>query len=181
MFGVRCSVRQRPIRLIGLIRPIRPIPTPNTQYPTPNTYRASGRRKFRRVREQVAHHLGQPGGIALGPEGRFRKLQREGEAGALQLLAEVLGGVSEEGRKVEPLGAKVDLSPRDAGDVEEILQQVSHVACLAVDDLTDALEAGLLQLQLLQDDDRVPNGGEWVAQFVGEHGEELIFAAVGLL
>ena len=32
MLGVGCSVRQRPIRLIGLIRPI---PTPNTQHPTP--------------------------------------------------------------------------------------------------------------------------------------------------
>src|SRR5947209_8468158 len=31
VFGIRCSARQRPIRLIGPIRPI-PLPTPNTEY-----------------------------------------------------------------------------------------------------------------------------------------------------
>jgi len=64
--------------------------------------------------------------------------------------------------------------------VQEIVQQVRHVARLAVDDLPDALDAGLDRPELLEQGDGVADRSERVAKLVGEHGEELILAAIRL-
>ena len=80
------------------------------------------------------------------------------------------------------LALQGDLALADPRDVEEIVNQPSHVDHLSLDHLkigrpgTNFTDRGLLhQLQ------GVANRREWIAQLMRQHGEEFIFPAVRLL
>ena len=73
-----------------------------------------------------------------------------------------------------------DLSPRDARDVEQVVDQPGHVARLAPDHLLGQpshLRVILAQPQKLGG---IEDRGQGIAQLMGEHGEELVLAAVAL-
>ncbi len=93
---------------------------------------------------------------------------------------DALGGPLGQGRQVDPLGAEPDLAVRQPGDVQQVVDQPRHVPDLPLDHVAGELDQRRVVGRLPQDVDRVEHRGQGVAQLVGEHGEELILAAVGV-
>src|SRR5207245_839241 len=81
--------------------------------------------------------------------------------------------------QLDPTLAQLELAARDARYVQKIVEQPAHVLDLTIDDLLgpSLLLAG--SADLLAHGERVADGGQGVAQLVGEDGEKLVLAAVG--
>ncbi len=75
--------------------------------------------------------------------------------------------------------AQADAAAGDAGDVEQVVHQPGQVLDLPLHHLARGLEARVDGLDLAHQLDSVADRGERVAQLVGQHGEELVLAAVG--
>ena len=96
-----------------------------------------------------------------------------------------LGGVvvhrsSYQVAELEPFGPDLELAAADPRDVEEIVDETRELIALAVDDPLNASRRLFPRRRMGQDVRGIANRGEWVAQLVREHGEELVLAAVGL-
>ena len=89
-----------------------------------------------------------------------------------------LDGVVEDGGRFDECLPEVNLPPSDAGDVQQVVDEVGEGADLPGGDVLAPFE-GLLGARAGGDGDGVLDGGERVPQLVGEHGEELVLATVG--
>ena len=92
--------------------------------------------------------------------------------------ASTAGGRPRRGRR---LAAELDLAPADPRDVQQVVDQPCQVADLAIDDLLaqsrGSSAPGLPQRAATA----LRIGRQRIAQLVGQHGQELVLAAVGLL
>src|SRR5262249_21676926 len=88
-------------------------------------------------------------------------------------------GAIDDAEKLDALFAKLDFSAHDAGDIEQVVHQTSHVMQLSIGNLDGfggnfRIDVGLLQ--------NIEGAGDWsqrIAQLVSEDGEELVLALVG--
>ena len=119
-------------------------------------------------------------GSASSRIGRSGALTVKPMAPLLHQRPDALGGPLGQGRQLDPLGAEPDLAVRQPGDVQQVVDQPGHVPDLPLDHVAGELDEGRVVGRLPQDVDRVEHRGQGVAQLVGEHGEELILAAVGV-
>ena len=141
--------------------------------------RAPGRRVLGGVVHQVGEHLLKPDRVAEHGHGSVRKRQVEllllrVELGPLGLDREADCGSQVHGRPLE-----LDAAAGDARHVEQVVEQPREVVRLAAHHAARALRARLERGARVDERDRVHDHGERVAQLVGQHGEELVLAAVG--
>jgi hypothetical protein len=88
--------------------------------------------------------------------------------------------VARDGAQVEHVLRQRDHAAGHARDVEQVVEQAGHVADLAFDDGAGLAQALLAGLAGLEDLGRHADRGERIAQFVRQHRQEFVLAAVGL-
>ena len=81
--------------------------------------------------------------------------------------------------RVHAMLSEPNLAARDAGDIEQVVDEPDELSHLPLDDVARPVAALLVGGQL-EDGHGVVDGGERVAELVGQHGQELILAAVVL-
>jgi hypothetical protein len=146
----------------------------------PHAHRLIGLRELERVREQVAQDLRDPHPIGMHQQrlGGGRQLQGDvGGAERLQVVADDLAGQRHD---VHRLAQQIDLPPGDPGDIEQVVEQAGHVSHLPVEDVARARGHLLGNAWSPEQVGGVEHGAERVAQLVGQHGQELVLALVGL-
>ena len=73
---------------------------------------------------------------------------------------------------------ELDLSPRDARDVEQIIDQADQLAELAADDFSGPCKLDWILRAQVKDVNGVADRRQRVAQLMREHRQELVFAAI---
>ena len=91
-----------------------------------------------------------------------------------------LDGLLDDLAEIEQRPLDLDLAARDAGDVEQIVDEASEVPALAFDDVDAPGGVAHLAGRLAEDGDGVADRGERIAELVGQHRQELVLAAIGL-
>ncbi|MNT20416.1 hypothetical protein D3C72_1557240 [compost metagenome] len=79
-------------------------------------------------------------------------------------------GPGNDGLQVRAFHLEFDLAPRDAGHVQQIIDQVHHLIDLPLHHVAHARHGGGLVGGQAHDLQAVANGGERVAQFVRQGG-----------
>ena len=82
--------------------------------------------------------------------------------------------------QLQGLLSKVDLAPRDPGNVHQVVDQPNQVGHLAVDHFSCSDERGVFGIREPEQVNRVANRGERVSQLVGQHGQKLVLVTIGL-
>ena len=82
--------------------------------------------------------------------------------------------------QVDDLLAELDLAPADPGDVHQVVDQPGEVDHLPLGHRPLGLDPSAVPVRLSHQVEGVADRGERVAELVGERGEELVLAAVGL-
>jgi hypothetical protein len=116
----------------------------------------------------------------MDPERLLRQLEGECGPAVPRGVLLVLDRLSGQPRQVHPLLLERDLPPRQARDIEQVIDEARQVADLAFEhrqDTRQRLRLGAAEAEELQG---VGDGSQRVAQLVGEHRQELVLAAVGL-
>ncbi len=89
-------------------------------------------------------------------------------------------GGGNDGGQLDRLFAEFDPALHDARDIEQVVHQTDQVLYLAFG-YPAALFHGLsIRAGDLQDLKGVAYGGQWVPEFVGQHRQEFILAAIGI-
>nr|WP_229792281.1 hypothetical protein [Lysobacter bugurensis] len=137
------------------------------------------RRVTRRVVEEIGDDLHEPGAVALHGQ-RFR-WHRRGQRVAARIdeRAHLFHRGRDDGAHVDRRDVELDQAACHARHVEQVVHEGRDVADLAADDLARGAHArGILGNHAQQ----LRGGGDRrqrVAQFMAEHGEELVLALVG--
>src|SRR6185437_9720436 len=92
-----------------------------------------------------------------------------------------LDGPRDEAFELDHLTGQVDLAARDARDIEKIVYQARQARELARNDIACPVELRIIDRLQAHQLDRVVDRSQRIAQLVGEHSQELILVAVGLL
>src|SRR5262249_33688765 len=92
------------------------------------------RRKLSRIAEEVAHDLVDASGVGVDPEWPERKMALEKDLVLLEGDAVVVDHATNQRRQIEAQAPEPNLAARDAGDVEEVVDDVRQVAHLSIDD-----------------------------------------------
>ena len=134
-----------------------------------------------RVVQDVRQDLREPGLVGLHPERFPGALHGEDLAAGLDERPAGLHGVGDDRRDVEGLLVELDLAAGDPRDVEEVVDEPDHLLDLPVDHVARPAEVDVVDAELLEELDGVADRREGIPQFVGEHRQELVLAAVVLL
>ena len=137
-------------------------------------------RESRGVVQEVADHLREPDRIPIDPQRTRGPGDDEAQPRGLQGRPVVLGGQTRDRGEVAGLPLERELPPGDARDVEEIIDQPSHVRDLAIDDVPRPIEPRLRLPEPPEDLHGAADRGQRIAELVGEDGDELVLAAIGL-
>ena len=141
---------------------------------------ASPARELGRVAQQVAHYLGQPCRVGIYQQWLRRQLALDRDSILLEERAMVVDSSTNQIIQLNPPPLKPDLASADARDVEQVVDQPGQVLDLAIDHgirasrLLTAWDGSSQHIQT------VANRRQRVAQFVREHGHELVLAPVRL-
>jgi hypothetical protein len=141
----------------------------------------SGLGVLRGVVQQIQEHLGQPDQIAV----EVHRLRRQRDAQFEAALVDE--GAARLDRPVDDLGqldapvAKLQRVARDAGDVDEVVDEPRQVVHVTLDEVPAPAERGLGGLRDAKQLRGVAERGERVPQLVSQRREELVLAPVGLL
>ena len=90
------------------------------------------------------------------------------------------GGTLDGLPQVHPLLAQLHLATGDPGQVEQVVHQTAKLLHLPPHHLPGALDEGLVHAGLLEKLGGVPQRGQRVPEFVGQHRQELVLALVRL-
>ena len=137
------------------------------------------RSELRGVLQQVGEHLRKARGVHVQNPVRPVQFDVQLEVAGIDGRTVGLDGAPDDGRQRRRLGAQLDLSGGDARDIQQIVDEADHVAHLTLHHRAHALRESRLTLRALQQLDTGTNRNEWIAQLVGQHGNELILAAIG--
>ncbi len=132
------------------------------------------------VVEQVGDHLGQAHGV--GVEDQRRGRQGNGElvaAGLNERLAGFDGAADDRGQLDRRL-AEFDLAAGDARDFQQVIDQADHVIHLPFHHLMHALDGTAFGVGQPEEMEAIADQGEQIAQLMGQHRQEFVFAAVGV-
>jgi hypothetical protein len=137
-------------------------------------------RELRGVAQQVGEDLREARRVSLEREGLVRKGDVEGQRPRLDRVPARLDRRLQDVGEQDPLAPELHAVARDARDVHQVVDEPLHEAHLPVDDVPCELELRSLRPPQAQDLDGVPDGSEGIPQLVGEGGQELVLAPVGL-
>src|SRR5271166_1237927 len=133
------------------------------------------------VVQQVHHDLLQPGGVRIEAHGLLGERDRK-------LVLPVVDDVADDGDRAgndrpefHRLFAETDLALRDAGDIEQVIDQAGEVLDLAFDDLFGPGNTIPVASCRTEQIDSTADRGKQVPELVGEHRQKFILAAVGVL
>ena len=133
------------------------------------------------VVQQVRQHLRQPGRVRFELDRLWWDRDREFVAPFLDERAAGFDGAIHHRRQLDPLLAEFDLASGDAGHVQQVIDQPGHLVYLPVDHLRGPLQFRYRRTLGTKDLHRIADRGQRVAELVGQHRQELVLAAVGLL
>nr|WP_229425042.1 hypothetical protein [Massilia sp. Se16.2.3] len=139
------------------------------------------RRVLGRIGQEVGHDLGEAGLVAPHHHRIGRQAQLEPVLAFFQQRAGLLDRALHHIAQVDVLQAERHQPARDARDVQHVRQQPVHVLDLAADDVAGIARPVAVDVGHLQQLGGGADGRERVAQFVPEHGRELVLGAVFLL
>ena len=82
-------------------------------------------------------------------------------------------------RDVDGLFLKPDLTAGYSRNLEQVVDQLSHLSHLVVDDVAGPAQVGVVRTALLHDLDGIADRGQRIAQLVTQHGQKLVLASIG--
>ena len=132
------------------------------------------------VGKQVHQHLLQPRGVGIQPNRLRRQQHREFMAA---LHDQQPGGVQRPLHDIahaDPLLAKPNAATGDARNVQQVIHQMFQLPHLTLNDIESLLLQWLFVLLQVKQLHGADQGGERVAQFMAEHRQKLVLAAVQL-
>ena len=135
---------------------------------------------LRGVVQQVGEHLRHPRRVDLQEHGVLGQGDGQAVMTVLDQGPAGLDGQLDHRLQLDRLLLEHDLAAGDPRDVEQVVDHPRHLLDLVLDHLDRPLEVGAAQALDLHDLDGVADRGQGIAQLVGEHGEELVLAPVGL-
>jgi hypothetical protein len=133
---------------------------------------------FGGVVQQVHHHLFQSRGIGVYPD-RFG-----GERNGQVMLATLdqglnrLHGKLHNTPQLQPFLVEPNLAGGNAGNLQEVIHETRQLTCLTLDDGAGLSADRVFTFLMTQQVYRVQDRSKGVAQFVREHGQELVLAVV---
>jgi hypothetical protein len=133
-----------------------------------------------RIVQQVRHHLGQPGLVPVQRDRPDRRDEVQLEPGRLDQRPARLNGRLDNVGQVDPGLPQLQLAGRDPGQVEQIVHQPGELPGLPLDDGPGPDQGWVGRPAGPEDLDRVLDGGQRVAQLVGQDGQKLVLLPVGL-
>ncbi len=131
------------------------------------------------VGEQVDHDLLDARRIGAKRQLSLEELGDQGVFSFCDERSHRFDGLLQDRAGIDELPFQADLPAGDPGDVEQVIDQPGELPRLTVDDVLREIDV-LEVARHLEDRDGVADRSEGIAQFVGEHREELILAAVCL-
>ena len=137
-------------------------------------------RELGSVLQQVADHLCEACRVAVDEEQLARHRDLQLDALPAEDLSQVFAGAAHHPVELDALALQPDLAPRDARDVQQVVDESGHLLRLPVDHLTCTRRLLSGRRSPLEDVHAVPDRRERVPQLVREHGEEVVLAPVGV-
>jgi len=110
--------------------------------------------------------------VAVDPRAVLRDLDRQRLRLANRRGARRLDGLRDRARQVDGFELEVDLSTRDAADVQQVVHQADHLLELARHRVVHQMERAGLELLAPHERHRVRDRRQRVAQFMAQHGQE---------
>ncbi len=107
-------------------------------------------------------------------------VDHEMDAAGIDDAAIILDRLAHDGHQVATFGAQQDLAVGQARRVQQIVDQPAHMLDLAVQRLADRGYARIARRQKLLQLQAIVDRPQRIAQFVGQHAQELVLAAIGL-
>jgi hypothetical protein len=130
-----------------------------------------------RVRQQIAHDLLDPSLVSLNPDGR----EHRHDATAPKLFGQAGETLFHGLGQVEWPQLEKDLARSHARNVEQIVHDTGQVSNLPLQDLAGRRRPRVRLVRQIEDRRRVRDGGQRIAQFMAEHGQEFVLGAAGSL
>ena len=91
--------------------------------------------------------------------------------------ADRFDGLLEDVGRVQKLFFQANLAARDPRDVEQVVNQADELPHLSLDDVLGEVDI-LGVVGHLEDGDGIADGGEGIAQLVGEHRQKLVLSSI---
>ena len=135
------------------------------------------------VVQQIRHNLLEPAGSASSHDRLARASSTVSSCRRASIeRAGNLDGVIDRIELSSTVSFRSSILPRViAGDVEQVVDQAGHVPDLALDDRESPVDVRRVDVGRSEDQQGIQDRSQRVAQLVGQHGEEFVLAAVGLL
>ncbi len=111
-------------------------------------------------------------GSAFDPERPRRGSHLETEP--LHQVAMIFGGLLEQIHEIHSLLVKLDLASGDAGDIQQIVDQVRHVVGLTLDDFPHFVSFLAVGPEHPEHLDTIDDSSQGVAELVAEHRQEFV-------
>ncbi len=118
------------------------------------------------ILEQIAEDLRQPAAIGHDQQRFFGADDLQLELVPIERAAQVRNAVAQHGAQIERDSVQAQFAARDAGDVEQIVDQPRELTCLTVDDGARAIDHLALSAERREQEDAVGDGGQWIAEFM---------------
>ena len=141
---------------------------------------AARRRVLGGVVEQVGHHLGNAGRVGVHQQRLVRHIHLQRMLAGLDQRQAGLDRAGQDGAQVGALALEFELAAADAGDVEQVVDQVHHVADLALHHFPDLAHRRRIVAAQAHHRQAVADRRQRITQLVRQGGQELGLAAVGL-
>ncbi len=132
------------------------------------------------VDQQVRHHLLETDGVGVDPDRLGSDVDLEDVPALLDHRPRRLDRPGHDRPDGDPFGTEPDAAPLDPREIEQVVDQHGQVRGLSVDDLERPVEHGFAP-RLAAEPDGVADRGQWVAQLVSQHGQELVRAAAAFV
>ena len=129
--------------------------------------------------QQILDDLSQPHGIGIDNQRFTRHANGELAVCRARHRPERLQDFLDCGTEVDVLSMELDMAARDAGNVEQVVDQARHVADAALDRVACLDASRLLAANRVEDLDPVGERRQRIAQLVGEGRQKLILPPVG--
>jgi hypothetical protein len=133
---------------------------------------------FGGVVEQVHHHLFQAGRVGMQPDRSRGHRHREVMPAAVDQGAGRPHREFDDAPRVQAMGFEPDPARGDPGDFQEVIHEACELSHLTLDDVPGLLLDRVFSALEAKEVHGVEDGGEGVAELVGEHRQELVLAAV---
>ena len=130
--------------------------------------------------QKVGQNLGQPRGVDFEHDSDAPEAKSRARACNHRAEAARLHGQLDDAVELDRLFLEHDRSTGDPGNIEEVVDDPGHVLDLLGDDVDRPTQIGAVRPFDAHDLNGVADGRQRVPQLVGEHGEEMVLALIGV-